>query len=89
MIPLIQWSAYNCDGSDHIIGWSGGRPIITSKIISFSEPVATTENDLKYLIHPDSQGTNFQSLFIFGKWIELQKFTIVELVTKKYFLSDY
>lgn len=89
MIPLIQWSAYNCDGSDHIIGWSSGRPIITNEIVSFSEPVAVTRDGLEYFIHPDSQGTNFQSLFIFGKWVEYNSFNNVILVTKKYYLSDY
>jgi hypothetical protein len=89
MIPLIQWSVYCCDGSDHIIGWSGGKPIITSAIVSFSEPIATTQNGIQYLIHPDSQGVNFQALFMLDRWLYSKQFNSVSLITKKYFLSDY
>lgn len=89
MVPIIQWSVYCCDGSDYIIGWSGGRPIITNYILHFEEPVAVTKEGVKYLIHPDSQGVNFQSLFMLDRWVRHKKITKIELVTSKYFLSDY
>jgi hypothetical protein len=89
LIPLLQWSVYCCDGSDHIIGWSGGKPIITSPIEHFEEPIAVTINGLSYLIHPDSQGVNFQSLFMLDRWLATKNFGSVYLVTEKYFLKDY
>ena len=89
MIPLLQWSVYCCDGSDHAIGWSGGRPILTSKIVSFSEPAIVTSSGLNYLIHPDNQGVNLQGLFLLGRWANSNGIGLVEQVTKKYYLSDY
>lgn len=89
MIPVIQWSVYCCDNADHIIGWTGGRPIITSSIVEFSEPIATSKTGIKYLIHPDSQGVNFQALFMLDRWLAISNFNRVTIVTEKYFLSDY
>ena len=89
MIPLLQWSAYSFDGSHHAVGWSGGRPIITSAIASFSEPIITTHTGILYLIHPDSQGVNFQSLFILDRWVRQNSFIDIKIVTTTYYLSDY
>lgn len=89
MIPLLQWSVYCCDGSDHAIGWSGGRPVITSKITLFEEAVITTDTGLNYLIYPDSQGINLQALFLLGRWANTIGLLKVDHITKKYYLSDY
>jgi hypothetical protein len=89
LIPLLQWSVYSFEGSDHAIGWSGGRPILTSKIVSFSEPIIVTSSGLNYLIHPDNQGVNLQGLFLLGRWANSNGIGLVEHVTKKYYLSDY
>ena len=89
MIPLLQWSVYCCDGSDHATGWSGGRPIVTSKIVSFREPIITTSTGLEYLIHPDNQGVNLQALFLLGRWVTNSKIISIEHNTKKYYLSEY
>ena len=89
MIPLLQWCVYCCDGSDYILGWSGGRPIITSRIVYFDNCIATVQGNLSYFIPPDSQGVNFQSLFLFGRWVSANSFKSVSLATKKYYLSDY
>jgi hypothetical protein len=89
LIPLLQWSAYSFDGSHHAIGWSGGRPIITSAIASFSEPIITTHIGKSYLIHPDSQGVNFAALFLLDRWLRSNNITTILEATNKYFLSNY
>lgn len=89
MIPVIQWSVYSCDGLDYITGWTSGRGIISSAITSFKEPIALTESGLEYLIHPDSQGVNFEALVLLNRWAYKNNFSDIKEVTKKYYLSDY